>query len=386
MPQVVLDVSQQMLNYLKRKGFVEIFVRNNLARCEEIPKMLFSVAKPDQKGKIMEVAANAAKKLGLNDNALAAFKNDLLKEINPQYVRKQLAGIAKNQAQNNVMLKELAKNVNGIFSAINSIQAASWLNVALSAANIAATVASTVIICQKLDHIEKKLDQIEKKLDRIEGKIDSIKRGQFVNNIQQPCRAIVMDYKVMVADLDKDKEISEEKMLDLIKRCFNEIEMIYSLRHDYPTGDVLALLYDLLPVFTDMIALYYQYYYDPAHGEYTLHDEWMKIYDVLNSQEFREEIQDYLVFEVNAGNEQINEILDCQYLITLGSKNRIAEVLSDIAMCDSLEDYRDIMKFSEQYAVQQARQIEADLISELGVSEAERIMEPAKKQYMFADV
>ena len=55
-------------------------------------------------------------------------------------------------------------------------------------------------------------------------------------------------------------------------------------------------------------------------------------------------------------------------------------------MCDSLEDYRDIMKFSEQYAVQQARQIEADLISELGVSEAERIMEPAKKQYMFADV
>ena len=377
MAQIVLDVSAQMAKYIKRKGFAEIFVRDNKARCEAIAKILLKSASEGQKDKITNIAIKAARQIGLSENALAEFQNNLLKQIDPQAARKQLAKLARNQLKNNAMLKDMAKNVSSIFSAVSSLQLASWLNVALSAANLAATVASAVIICNKLDHIDQKLD-------RIEGKIDAIAKVQFVTQIKQPCKAVVMDYKVITADLNKGKEVPEGKMLDVINQCCRLIETIFSLRKNYSTGDVLELLYELMPVFTDLIVLYYQYYFDPSHGEHALHQDWMRIYDLLDSPELRNEIQDYLIIEDNTGNRQQNEILDCQHLVTIGSKQKIEEVLSDLRLCDSPAEYRDIMKFSEQYALQQARAIEADIQSQFDIQEAERIISQAKKQYMFA--
>ena len=377
MAQIVLDVSAKLANYIKRKGFAAIFVRNNKARCEAIAKNLLKSASEGQKDKITNIALKAVKQIGLSENALAEFQNNLIKQIDPQTTRKQLAKLAQNQLKNNAMIKEMAKNVSSIFSAVSSLQFASWLNVALSAANLVATVVSTVIICNKLDNIVKKLD-------RIEGKIDAIAKAQYVTQIKQPCRAVIMDYKVIATDLNKGKEVPEGKILDIINQCCRLMETIYSLRKNYSMGDVLELLYDLMPVFTDLIVLYYQHYFDPSQGEYTLHQDWMNVYDLLDSTEFRNEIQDYLIIEENIGNRQLNEIMDCQRLVTIGSKQKIEEVLSDLRLCDSPKDYRDIMQFSEQYALQQAKALEADMQSQFGIQEAEQIMAEAKKQYMFA--
>lgn len=378
MAQIILDVSAKIANYIKRKGFAEIFIRDNMARCEEIAKILFKTANKGQKDKITNIAMNAVRRIGVSDNALAEFQNNLLKQIDPQMIRKQLGKIMQSQLQGNAIIKNLAKNVSGIYSAMSSLQVASWLNVALSAANLAATVASTVIICDKLDHIDKKLD-------RIEGKIDAVARVQFVTQIRQPCRTAVMGYKVIAADLNKGEEVPAGKMLDAINQCCNLMETIYSLRQNYSTGDVLELLYDLMPVFTDLIVLYYQHYFDSAHGEHALHQDWMKIYDLLDSTEFRNYVQDYLIIVEHTGNRQVNEIMDCQRLVTIGSKQRIEEVLLDLRLCESAADYRDIMQFSNQYAQQQARVMEEELRNQLGYREAEQILAPAKKMYMFAD-
>lgn len=377
MAKIVLDVTAEIANYIKRKGFAELFIRGNQARCKTIAKSLLKSATENQKGKITEIVANAAKQLGLSDNALNDFKNDILKQINPQLVRRQLAGIVKGQAANNMMLKDLAKNVSSIYSTVTSVQMIGWMNVALSAANLAATVASTVIICEKLD-------QIDKKLDRIEGKIDQVKHVQFVSDIKSPCRALIKDYKVLTADLAKGKDIDENRILQSINQCCVEIEKLYDVRNDYPIGDVLGLLYDLLPIFTDLICIYYQYYFDPEHGEYSLHQDWLKVYDMLDSTAFRNQVQDYLIIDEKLGNAQQNEIMDCLHLVTIGSKQKIEELLSDLAICESPEDYRDIMEFSRQYALQQAKTIEAELQNQLGTAEAEIVMAEAKKQHMFA--
>lgn len=76
--------------------------------------------------------------------------------------------------------------------------------------------------------------------------------------------------------------------------------------------------------------------------------------------------------------------MDCQHLVTIGSKEKIAEVLSDLKLCDSSADYREILQFSEQYALQQAKAIEAEIKNQFGMLEADRIMMQAKQQYMFA--
>ena len=376
MAELVLQTAKDVANYVRRKGYAEIYIRDSKGRCVTIAKTLLKSAKDNQKDKITEIIVKTMKEIGLSDNALNDFKNDLLKQINPQFVRKQLAGIARGQAANNVMLKDLAKNVSSIYSSVNSVQMIGWLNAALSAANLAATVASTVIICEKLD-------QIDKKLNRIEGKIDQVKHVQFVSDIKTPCRAVIKDYKVITADLAKGREVTESRLLQSINQCCGEIEKLYDVRNDYPIGDILGLLYDLLPIFTDLICLYYQYYYDFEHGEYSLHQDWLKVYDMLDSTAFRNQVQDYLIIDEKLGNVQQNEIMDCLHLVTVGSKHKIEEVLSDLETCESTEDYRDIMEFSRQYALQQAKTIEADLQSQFGIAEAEIVMAEAKKQHMF---
>ena len=377
MSELALLAEKAVANYVKRKGFAEIFVRDSKGRCISIGKALLKAAEKGQQNNVVNAAANAAKKLGLSGNNLAAFQNDLLKQINPNGIRKQLGKLVAGQAQNNVMLKDMAKNVSGIFSAVSSIQAVSWLNVALSAANLAATVASTVIICNKLDHIDKKLD-------RIESKIDSVKRVQFATDIKQPCRSVIKQYKVISDELKNGKAVPAEDILKVINACSDEMEKIYDVRTEYSTGTVLELLYDLMPVLTDLIVQYYTNYYDPERGEYTLHQDWMKIYDMLDSDEFKAQVEDYLIFEEGLGNVELNEVMDCRHLVTVGSRMKIEEVLSDIKMCDSTEDYREIRQFCDQYALQQAKAMEADLQSELGVAEASRIIEQAKIQYMYA--
>ena len=111
----------------------------------------------------------------------------------------------------------------------------------------------------------------------------------------------------------------------------------------------------------------------------------MKIYDLLDSTEFRNDVQDYLIIVEHTGNRQVNEIMDCQRLVTIGSKQKIEEVLSDLRLCESAADYRDIIQFSNQYAQQQARVMEEELRNQLGNQEAEQIMAPAKKMYMFTE-
>lgn len=377
MPDVVINVSSQIENYIKRHGFAEIFLRDNQARCTAITKALLKKAEEGQKNTITNIGVQAAQNLGLSESSLVAFKNDLLKQIDPQTTRRQLAKLAKGQSANTALLKDLSKNVSSIYSMVSCIQAVTWLNAALSAANIAATVASTVIIC-------KKLDNIDKKLDRIECKIDSIKQVQYVDVIKQPCIDFIREYKVISDEFGDNKEVSANKVLEEIKKCCSLMEKIYDIRNQYFTGDVLELLYDLMPAYTDLIIQYYAHFYESSKGEYTLHKDWLSIFDKLDSETFRNEIQDYLIMDERVDNIQLNQIMDCQHLVTIGSRQKIEEALSDLSLCDSAEDYRDIMQFSKQYALQQAKSIESEMISQFGASQAEEMMEYAKNQYMFA--
>ena len=46
------------------------------------------------------------------------------------------------------------------------------------------------------------------------------------------------------------------------------------------------------------------------------------------------------MFEEGLGKEKLNEVMNCRHLVTIGSKQKIEEVLADIKLCDSTEDYQ----------------------------------------------
>lgn len=245
--------------------------------------------------------------------------------------------------------------------------------IALQAANLIATIVSAVIICDKLNKVNQRLDSIQRDLG-------DLKDINFETQIALPCRELIGDYKLIVDKLNKGKPVSEKEFAEQIRGIQNYLIALYNLRGKLPMDAVLDLMITLLPVFTDGIALYYQQYYDADQGRHVWHDDWMAVFDLLLSDAFTMEVQDYLFVDLHKTNKETNEYLKTQRAVISCYKQKIEQLLSDLEVCGGTEGYQDAMQLSRQYALQQAKAIESELAQEYGKEVARKVMEQAMEE------
>ena len=370
MENITLSVSKEIAEYLKKKEFVELFIRDTKQRCSDILKVVLTSTNETQRETVKKIAEDVAHKLGLSKENTTVFIDELSKIVNSKSVRRMLT---KGTRITDRKIQDIARQVSAIYSSLPAIQGIGWLNTSLTAVNIATTVVSTVIICEKLSNMDKKLDRIEKRVNNIE-------EAFFESQIKSPCRAIIKEYKVAVDELGKGKKYSEKEILATINQCHDILISVYNLRDNFAMPDFLELIYDMLPVFTELVVLYYQYYYNEQDGKYVLHDDWMKIYDLVDSKAFYEMIEDYLIIEDGASNSQVNEIIDCHRLIAIQLRRKIEQTLDDLRKCESAEEYREILSYIEDSVTAQKIMVENELREKLGDEEAQQIIEKAKGQ------
>ena len=244
------------------------------------------------------------------------------------------------------------------------------LNIALSAANIVATIVCAVIICDKLNKINQKLDNMQKE-------IGDLKDINFETQIANPCRLLIGDYKVIADRLKKEKTVSQEELIGLIRGCQSYLVSLYNLREKLSVDPVLSLIFALLPIYTNTIMLYYQRFYDINQEKHALHDDWMHVYDMLLSEDFIRDIQDYMFIDKRHTNREVNEYMMYQKLIVAEYKEQIEQLLEDLESCGGIEEYEDAMRWSRQYAAQQAKTVQAELEAEYGRDKAKEIIEQA---------
>ncbi len=242
--------------------------------------------------------------------------------------------------------------------------------IALQAANLVATIVSAVIICDKLNKVNQKLDSIQRELG-------DLKDINFETQIALPCRELIGDYKLIVDKLNKGKPVSEDEFALQIRGIQNYLIALYNLRCKLPMDVTLDLMITLLPVFTDGITLYYQKYYDIDQGKHAWHEDWMTVFDMLLSDAFTSEVQDYLFIDKHMTNKETNEYLKTLRAVISCFKQKIEQLLSDLEVCEGAEGYQDAMLLSRQYALQQAKTIEAELAHEYGEDVARKAIELA---------
>ena len=253
---------------------------------------------------------------------------------------------------------------------LNNLAVMGKLQIALQVANIATTVACTVIICNKLNKIDQKLNDIQKD-------IADIKDIDFELQIAHPCRTLIGDYKMITDRLRKGQIVSETEWVTLIRGCQNYIMSLYNLRDKMPLDPILTLIFILLPILTNSIMLYYRHYYDVNQGKHILHDEWTTVYDLLLSEEFENEVQDFLFIEKRMTNKPVMEYLAYQRKIVEDNKQQINQLVEDLDTCEGIEGYNEAMLLSRQYAEQQAKSYETELEKEYGPEKTEEIMNQA---------
>ena len=328
------DIAQKML----KEGFAEVVKRKGNQRFDLFKKLAVGVAQESE-----------------GDS------------INYERVRAILRG------KNPLKIQKLLPNLESLFSSMNTLKLMSSLTIALSAANLVSTIAGIAIICRKLDTVDQKLNEVQKGLK------DSEMRDIEIH-IARPCREIVDDYKLIGDRIQKGEDVPENELITLIRKCKDYLLTLYNLRRHCELSAVLNLIFTLLPILASCIVIYYQHYYDVEQGKSVLHESWMEIFDKLATDEFLEQIQDYLFIEKGQSNLEVNEYLDSQRLLMFTYKQKIEELLEDLKACEGREGYDEAVRLSKQYAAQRAREIQADLESRMGSGEAQEIVEAALKQ------
>ena len=249
------------------------------------------------------------------------------------------------------------------------------LGIALQVANIVATIACTVIICGKLNKVDQKLDAIRQE-------ISDLKDINFETQIAHPCRELLGDYKLLGDKLKKNKPVTEEEFITLIRGLHNYLVSIYNLSSKLPMDTSLDLMLTLLPVYTNCIMLYYQRFYDIDQGKHVLHDDWLSIYDMLSSVPFLRDVQDYLFVDKRMTNRETNEFINTQRAVVTCYKQKVEQLLADLETCEGVKGYEEAMCWSRQYAAQQAKAVQEELEEEYGVENAQPVMKKMMQEVL----
>lgn len=256
----------------------------------------------------------------------------------------------------------------------NGIQAVGSLNIAFQALNVVATIASTAIICNKLDRIRDQINELQNNIEDIKAKVEDLKGFNFETQIALPCREMLTEYKLISNKLEKRAPINEDALVNLIRKLNNYIITLFNLRDKCDLNLILDMIFSLLPIYTNCIMHYYERFYDMDQEKHPLHDDWMHIYDMLSNYAFIDQIQDYMFIEKHQTNKTVNEYLSCLRLIVAKSKQDINQLLEDLKACEGVDGYRDAVRWSRQYAAQQAKVIQAELETRYGVEKAKEMM------------
>ena len=247
------------------------------------------------------------------------------------------------------------------------------LQIALQVANLAATIISAVIICNKLNKLDKKMDEIQRATA-------DLKDFNFEMQIAHPCRELVGDYKLITDNLKKGKPVSRDEMVSLIRSCQNYLVSLYNLRGKIQMESALDMIFTLLPIYANCIMLYYQRWYDENEGKHALHDDWMAVFDLLLSKSLLNETQDDMIINQRKTNGETNEYLAYHKAVVQAYRSKIDQLIEDLNTCGGTEGYEEAMRWSRQYAAQQAKAIQNELEEEYGVEKAKGVMEQAMQE------
>lgn len=183
--------------------------------------------------------------------------------------------------------------------------------------------------------------------------------------------------KLLADKLKKEKPVSGEELVELIRECQNYLVSLHNLSGKIPMDAALDLMFTLLPIFANCIMLYYQSHYDEEQGKHALHDDWMSVFELLNSEGFLNQIQDDMFLNQRKTNRQVNEYLVYHQMIVKTYKQKIDQLLAYMEDCGGEEGYSAAMQWSRQYVAQQAKSQQVELEEQYGPEMAKKIMEQA---------
>ncbi|MBR3598424.1 MAG: hypothetical protein IKL53_00950 [Lachnospiraceae bacterium] len=302
-------VDKTIANEIREKGLAEIALRRADAKFKAMVKC--KLAGPTDSDNVLP------EKL----KSVAMYLSEK-NSIGLESVRNTLISLNKGTNKLTEATKNIAMQVDGIYSLTNSVMNISYLNTGLSLANTAIDVAGFMIVTDKLNDLNTEVKEVSNKLN----KIANMQKNEKI----AICQKLIMRCNAVATKIRDNDEVDLDKLEDLIMEIRAYLsEMIMNL-HDEALGEeiVLNIIYTMMPAYTALFHEFLRRYYFQKHMVPVNYDMFLSLYGELEGESFIQRLQDYYFIKEKLHTIEVLDVLNTQTLLGLNGLIQIEDQLS----------------------------------------------------------
>lgn len=349
-------VKKSVADEVAQKGLAEIALRRADAKFKAMVKCQILGKAVASEGVPQKVASSAMQLSIPGTNSMESIRGTL---------RAFEKGIGSRVTALTATTKNMALQVDSIYSLTSSVRSLSYLNTGISMANLAVDVAGFIVVNDKLNVLNSEVQLVANNIN----KIANVQKNEKISD----CQKLIMRFNSMSSKIQSGDEVNLDDLENLIidMRAYIS-EMILNL-HDESLGSelVLKIIFSLLPAYTLLFGEFTKrHYYEklclPAN-----YDMFLKLYDELEEENFKEKLHDYYFLDQKMHSQEVLDALNAQTLIGLNGKVQIEDQSSMLQMLETKEKVEAFDRGLDSFVHSWAKEKIPVIAKDSGVSKKE---------------
>lgn len=266
-------------------------------------------------------------------------------------VRKHMTDLMKGVGEISDVTKNMAVNVDKIYSATKSLKALECVNVGLNLANMAVDMAGFVIICKKLNELNAQIQDISNRI----GNLENIEISKIVREF----RDLEMSYKSMLSKISKKEEVSLDQLEELVQQFTNYLNQVLDiLSTDSMDSEILITIINTLMSAYTLVTCEYidRYYFDKGEVAPNF-DSYISLFNRMMTPEYAKKLEEYFFYVAKLNTMETIDAVNAEILLALNGKVQLEdqiEILQELKTRENLEKLNEAL---EEYSKQEFTQI-----------------------------
>lgn len=320
---VELLVKDSVANELRQKGLAEIALRRvdqkfrSFVKCRVIDN-----AGTETAVKIMDSV--------LSDNSI-----NITDAAHIRNVIENLDLANKRLPKLDLKLKDLSSRADSLLHTTQALKNLSFINTGLTLTNVAVNAVGFYVINERIKGITGAIGSLEKE-------IATLKEMDFSANFARPAEELQIHYGFLCDKLKTGKTISLTSLETYMGRIKPFLSTLIDLlpKPNLNTDALLNIIFSLFPVYTSVLSLYLKAFYIENHQTPTNYDNFLSIFEKLNSSEFYNAVLDCYFLNGSYTYKEVSDIINVESVLLFNERLQIDDMIAMLDIFDNEEAYQ----------------------------------------------
>lgn len=319
---VQLYVDPATAEKIMKNGIAEIALRRKDKKFSSFVKA--KIANSNTSSEAAKQIMNAAMNSKTSDGKIVASIRNALDSVD--LASKKLSTIDTG-------LKSVSTKIESVFKLASKVQALSFINIGLTAANIAVDITGFVVIANKMKGLSEQINQIAAELSKI--------KEISVEDMRSDCEKLYLDYNSFVTKIHDGDKLERDDLEEYLKRAKPFISKLIRLllNGSVDAETLLNMIFTLLPAYTSVLCFFLRLYYFEKHATPLNYDSFLEVYQEVNNSQFRDAVQDYYLLDQGYNYRDVIDILNVQLFTVFNERLEIDDQLDLLEIFGTDEAY-----------------------------------------------